>query len=184
MNKSKKIPQANPDYPVKVKEKYSMTLDTQKFILQMCWAGHDAQWFLKAKEKYGIEEGNNLNQSVIHSMGKIEARHIMSGLGIRKGSLKTIPEIFKLMNTFMDVIIPKVMKFDFIVDSETVGRGVVKKCFIWQMVEKSKTESEYHCACNYRHRGWLKAMGVSGKIIPLRRIPDGDDICEFRFVLE
>ena len=117
-------------------------------------------------------------------MGKIEARHIMMGLGIEKGSIKTVPELFKLMNTFMDVIIPKVMNFEFIVDSITEGRGIVKKCFIWQMVEKSKTESEYFCACNYRHRGWLKAVGITGEIIPLKRISDGDDICEFKFILK
>jgi hypothetical protein len=184
MNETNGLSHSNPGYPIKIKEKHKLSLDTQKFILQMCWAGHDAQWFLKTKEKHGIDEGNEMNQRVIHSMGKIEARHIMSGLGIQKGAIKTIPELFKLMNTFMDVIIPKVMKFDFIVDSEIEGRGIVKKCFIWQMVEKSKAESQYSCACNHRHRGWLKAVGVNGKIIPLKRIPDGDEICEFKFVLQ
>ena len=166
------------------KEKYNIPLETQKFILQMCWAQHDGQWFLKSKKNYGIKEANQLNQQVVSSMGKIEARHILSALGIKKGTVKTIPELMKIMNTFMEVIIPKVMKFKFIVNSEEEGTAVVDKCFIWKEVEKSKEKLEYICACNFRHRGWLDAIGVNGKIIPLKRISEGDEKCEFRFILE
>ena len=149
----------------------------------MCWAQHDGQWSLKSKSTFGIEEGNKLNQRVIFSMGKIEAKHILSALGIRRGTVKTIPEIFKIMNTFMDVIIPKIMKFQFIVDSQKEGRGIVIKCFIWEEVKKSKKEKEYYCACNFRHRAWLEALDVDGEVIPLNRFPDGDNLCEFKFVL-
>jgi len=41
-----------------IKEKYDINLNTQKFILQMCWAQHDGQWFLKSKRKYGMKEAN------------------------------------------------------------------------------------------------------------------------------
>ena len=167
----------------RIKEKYEIPLATQKFILQMCWAQHDGQWFLKSKFKYGIEEANAMNNRVVFSMGKIEARHILSALGIKKGTLKTIPEMFKVINTFMDVIIPKVMKFRFIAHSENEGVGIVDKCFIWKEVVKSKAESEYKCACNHRHRGWIESMGVNGEIIPLKRFSNGDDCCEFKFIL-
>ncbi|UCC19204.1 MAG: hypothetical protein JSV62_14045 [Promethearchaeota archaeon] len=167
-----------------LKERYSIPLETQKFILQMCWAQHDGQWFLKSKKKYGIKEANQLNQMVVFSMGKIEARHILSALGIKKGTVNTIPEIFKIMNTFMDVIIPKIMKFKFFVHSETEGIALVEKCFVWKEVEKSKESSDYKCACNFRHRGWLEAMGVKGEIIPLQRISNGNKTCEFKFVLD
>ncbi len=166
-----------------LKDKHFIPLETQKFILQMCWAQHDGQWFLKAKKKYGMNEANQLNQEVISSIGKIEARHILNALGIKKGSINTIPEIFKIINTFMNVIIPKVMKFKFLVHSETEGIALVEKCFIWKEVEKSKESTEYKCACNFRHKGWLEAMGVKGDIIPLQRISNGDEICEFKFVL-
>ena len=69
------------------------------------------------KQVFGIEKTNNLNRDVIRSMGKIEARHIMNSLGIHKGDIKSIPGIFKLFNTFMDVLIPKVMKFKFYIES-------------------------------------------------------------------
>jgi len=73
-----------------LKEKFEIPLKTQKFILQMCWAQHDGQWFLKTKIEFGIENANNLNKNVIRSMGKIEARHIMNSLGIHKGDIKSI----------------------------------------------------------------------------------------------
>ncbi|MFX0001704.1 MAG: hypothetical protein ACFE88_16455 [Candidatus Hermodarchaeota archaeon] len=166
-----------------VKDKYSIPLETQKFILQMCWAQHDGQWFLKSKKKHGINEANQLNQMVVFSMGKIEARHILNALGIKKGTVNTISELFKIINTFMEVIIPKVMKFKFFVYSETEGIALVEKCFIWKEVQKSKESSEYKCACNFRHKGWLEAMGVKGEIIPLKRISCGDEICEFKFII-
>jgi hypothetical protein len=167
----------------KIRDKHKLSLDTQKFILQMCWAQHDAQWFLKCKSELGFKKANDLNQRTLLSMGKIEARHIMNSLNISKGDIKTMPEIFKLMNTIMDAYFPKIMKFKFVVNSDKEGLGIVKDCFIWQMVQKSKGESEYECACNFRHRGWLKAAGIDGEIIPLKRISEGDDICEFKFVM-
>lgn len=166
-----------------LKEKYTIPLETQKFILQMCWAQHDGQWFLKSKKEYGIEAANQLNQKVVFSMGKIEAKHILNALSIKKGTIKSISELFKLINTFMDVIIPKIMKFKFIVHSNNEGLAIVNKCFIWKEVEKSKEASEYKCACNFRHRGWLEAMGVNGDIVPLKRISDGDNRCEFKFIM-
>lgn len=169
---------------LKMKDKHEVSFGTQKFILQMCWAQHDAQWFLKTKKEFGIKEGNQLNQKVLFSMGKIEARNVMNALNIERGSITTMPGVFKIMNTFMDVLFPKIMKFKFVIRSDREGLGIVKKCFIWEMVRKSKAESEYECACNFRHRGWLEAVGVKGEIIPVTRISDGDDICEFRFVLD
>lgn len=166
-----------------IKDKYNISLDTQKFILQMCWSQHDAQWFLKSKKEFGIKEGNELNQKVLFSMGKIEAKHVLNALNIKKGSVRSISEIFKIMNTFMDIFFPKIMKFKFITYSKDEGIGIVKKCFIWKMVKESEGESEYFCACNFRHRGWLEALGVKGEIIPLKRISNGDDICEFKFKL-
>ena len=35
----------------RVKDKYEIPLSTQKFILQMCMAQWDGQWYLKSKNK-------------------------------------------------------------------------------------------------------------------------------------
>jgi hypothetical protein len=164
--------------------RFDIPLEAQKFVLQLCWAQHDAQWFLKAKRRLGIEASNDLNQEVIFSMGKIEGRHIMNALGIAPQSVRTIPEIFKVMNTFMHVIVPEIMKFEMAAVSDTEGVGIVNKCFVWEEVRKSRAEAEYTCACNFRHRGWLEAMGAKGKILPVSRISEGDERCEFRFILQ
>lgn len=167
-----------------IKEKFDINLATQKFILQMCWAQHDGQWFLKSKRELGIQKANELNQKVIFSMGKIEAKHIMSALGVKKGTIKTIPEVFKIMNTFMDVIIPKIMKFRFTVHSDKEGDGVIKRCFIWEEVKKSKKEKEYTCACLFRHRGWLDALGIKGELNAIKRFPEGDNECILKFMID
>jgi len=168
----------------RIKGKYEIPLATQKFILQMCMAQWDGQWYLKSKKRCGIEDANELNQRVVFSIGKIEAQHILNSLGIKRGDINTVSEMFKMMNTFMDVLIPKVMKFKFFANSKMEGIAIVDKCFIWKEVQKSKDVSDYECACNFRHRGWLEAMGVNGKIIALKRFSNGDDMCKFKFTLK
>lgn len=170
--------------PAIIKDKHDINLTTQKFILQICWAQHDGQWFLKSKRELGLQRANELNQKVIHSMGKIEAKYVMNALGIKKGTIKTIPELFKIMNTLMDVIIPKIMKFKLIARSDKEGEGVIKKCFIWEEVKKSKKENEYVCACMHRHLGWLDALGVEGEEIAIKRFPDGNNECILRFIID
>ena len=176
--------QIDPKQKKGFKDKYKLSLDTQKFILQICWAQHDAQWYLKLISEIGIDDANILNQKVIHSMGKIEARHVLNALNIQKGTINTIPEIFKIINTMMELIIPKIMKFEFIVLSDKEGIGLVKRCFIWKMVQKAKGESTYKCACNFRHRGWLEAIGINGEIIALKRISEGDEFSKFKFIIK
>lgn len=175
---------SQPETATAIDERFDIPLEAQKFVLQLCWAQHDAQWFLKSKRRLGIEAANELNQEVISSMGKIEARHILNTAGIPQDAVKSIPQIFKVMNTFMHVIVPEVMKFEMTAVSDTEGVGIVDKCYVWEEVRRSRGEAEYTCACNHRHRGWLEAMGVKGKILPVSRISDGDERCEFRFILQ
>lgn len=172
------------DKPLPVNDRYDVSIDVQKSILQMCWAQHDGQWFLKSKKRLGVEQANELNQEVLLSMARIEARHVLNALGIDKEAVKTIPDLFKVINTFLHVLVPAVMEFKMVPLSQHEGVGIVEKCYVWEAVKQSKGESEYTCACSIRHRGWLDAIGVSDKIVPVRRIPDGDDICEFRFTME
>lgn len=166
-----------------VYERFDISPEAQKSILRLCWAQHDAQWFLKSKRRHGTEEANRLNQEVLSSIAKIEARHVLNALGIRR-EVRTIPEIFKVMNTFMHVFVPEVMEFEMAAVSDAEGVGIVNRCYVWEEVKRSKGEAEYICACNVRHRGWLEAMGAKGKILPVSRLSDGDERCEFRFVLQ
>ncbi|MHA1377416.1 MAG: hypothetical protein ACTSRG_03430 [Candidatus Helarchaeota archaeon] len=119
----------------RLKEKVDISLNTQKFILQMLWAQHDGQWYLKTKKDLGCRTANDLNNKALYSMGKIEARYILDALNIEKGSINTISEILKIMNTIMEVCFPKIMKFDFFVNSEVEGVGIVKKCLCHKIFE-------------------------------------------------
>ncbi len=165
------------------KEKYDLSPSNRIFILQMCWAQHDGQWFLKTSRKHDYKEANHLNQEVLFAIAKIEARYVLNALNIKRESIKSIQEISKIIITLMDVLFPKIMKMKHIIESDTIGYGIVKKCFIWDQVKKANVENEYECACFVRYRGWLKAMGVDANIIPLFRFPDGDDFCKFKFIL-
>jgi len=149
----------------------------------MCWAQHDAQWFLKTKKDRGFEEANQLNLRVISTIGRIEARHILNALRIKKGSIKTIPELFKVVNTIMDMVFPKVVKLKLIVQSDQVGVILVKKCVYWQEVKKAGVENEYICVCTNRTQSWVDTIGIKGELKTLKRFSDGDDRCLFEFKL-
>ncbi len=51
--------------------------------MDACWFSHDGQWFLKVKERFGLETAMELNEAAVHAMGKIEARRIreLTGMG-------------------------------------------------------------------------------------------------------
>ncbi|MCK4284783.1 MAG: hypothetical protein KAX18_01220, partial [Candidatus Lokiarchaeota archaeon] len=68
--------------------------------------------------------------------------------------------------------------------SDKEGDGIIKKCFIWEEVKKSKKENEYSCACMFRHRGWLDALGIACDLNAIKRFPDGDNECILKFIID
>ena len=168
----------------KFKDKYELSLDSQKFILQMCWAQHDGQWFLKTTKKFGFEVANELNQTVIKSMGKITSRYILNALGIKKGELKSSYEISKFINTVLDLVHPKpFLKYEIEILSDREFFARVKKCLIWDLVRKAGNESDYTCCCDMRMRAWLAPLGFNIDVFVLKRLPDGDKMCESKVVI-
>ena len=51
-------------------------------FVDACWFSHDGQWFLKVKDRFGLEAAMELNEAAVHAMGKIEARRIRELTGI------------------------------------------------------------------------------------------------------
>ncbi len=47
-----------------------------------CWFSHDGQWFLKVKDRFGLEAAMELNEAAVRAMAKIEARRIRELTGI------------------------------------------------------------------------------------------------------
>lgn len=53
-------------------------------FVDACWFSHDGQWFLKVKDRFGLETAMELNDAAVHAMGRIEARRIRALTGIGK----------------------------------------------------------------------------------------------------
>ncbi|MBI2555455.1 MAG: hypothetical protein HYV92_13785 [Candidatus Rokubacteria bacterium] len=51
-------------------------------FVDACWFSHDGQWFLKVKDRFGLEAAMELNEAAVHAMGKIEARRVRDLTGI------------------------------------------------------------------------------------------------------
>lgn len=51
-------------------------------FVDACWFSHDGQWFLKVKDRFGLEAAMELNDAAVHAMGKIEARRIRELTGM------------------------------------------------------------------------------------------------------
>jgi hypothetical protein len=62
-----------------------------------CWFSHDGQWFLKLKDRFGLETAMELNEAAVHAMGKIEARRIRELTGI--GELNDCRGFTRFMET-------------------------------------------------------------------------------------
>jgi len=63
-----------------------------------CWFSHDGQWFLKVKDRFGLETAMELNEAAVHAMGKIEARRIRELTGI--GELNDCTGFTRFLETF------------------------------------------------------------------------------------
>lgn len=67
-------------------------------FVDACWFSHDGQWFLKVKDRFGLEVAMALNEAAVHAMGKIEARRIRELTGI--GAIDDCVGFVRFMHTF------------------------------------------------------------------------------------
>jgi len=68
-------------------------------FLDACWFSHDGQWFLKVKDRFGLETAMELNEAAVHAMGKIEARRIRELTGI--GAVNDCIGFARFLETFL-----------------------------------------------------------------------------------
>lgn len=66
--------------------------------MDACWFSHDGQWFLKVKDRFGLETAMELNEAAVHAMGKIEARRIRELTGI--GEINDCTGFARFLGTF------------------------------------------------------------------------------------
>lgn len=70
-------------------------------FVDACWFSHDGQWFLKVKDRFGLETAMELNDAAVHAMGKIEARRICELTRI--GEVNDCVGFARFMETFWAV---------------------------------------------------------------------------------
>ncbi len=65
-------------------------------LLRELWWAHDARWFLKVAQELGFDTANRLNQAVIRSMGKTEAKELMTRTGAQLANIGDIKEFIEM----------------------------------------------------------------------------------------
>jgi hypothetical protein len=130
-------------------------------LLRDLWVAHDGRWFLKTAEEYGFDSANKLNQAVIRSMGKKEARELMVRTGTQ---IAGVSDIKAFMNMAGELYWPGEHKYAV----ETVGDdllvGHVIKCYVWENSKKAGALGLYRCAAAIRFSGWMDAMVVPAEV--------------------
>ncbi len=127
------------------------------------WTLHDARWFIKTIEKYGLDAANELNRTVIRSMGKTEIKTLMNGSGVEK--ITNIDQLNSLMTVASKLFFPKEHKYEFKILNENELLGHVIECYVHKNVEKAGITGLYRCAARPRFESWIAAMGLKGQII-------------------
>ncbi|MBN1574594.1 MAG: hypothetical protein JW984_15460 [Deltaproteobacteria bacterium] len=132
-------------------------------ILRNVWTLHDARWFIKTIGKYGLDAANELNRTVIRSMGKTEIKVLMNGSGIKK--ITDIDRLNSLMTVASKLFFPKEHKYEFKILNENELLGHVIECYVHKNVKKAGIADLYKCAARPRFESWIAAMGLNGEIV-------------------
>lgn len=142
---------------------FEIGFEKREEILRNVWTLHDARWFVKTIERYGLDAANELNRTVIRSMGKTEIKTLMRGSGVEK--IEDIDRMSSLMTVASKLFFPKEHKYEFKILSENELLGHVIECYVHKNVEKAGIAGLYSCAAKPRFESWIEAMGLKGQII-------------------
>ncbi|MCJ7831118.1 MAG: hypothetical protein MUP86_01140, partial [Dehalococcoidia bacterium] len=147
-------------------------------LLRELWWAHDGRWFLRTAQELGFDTANRLNQAVIRSMGKKEARELMTRTGAQ---IADIGDIVEIIRTGGEIYWPEEHKHEMEVVGESLIVGHVLQCYVWEEVNKSVGLAYYRCAAPIRFRGWVDAFGVPGEVIASKEIDECNGSCEISF---
>ncbi len=147
-------------------------------LLRDLWVAHDGRWFLTAAAELGFEVANKLNQAVLKSMGKKEARELMTRTGTEIANAGD----FK---AFLEMAAPlywpeaHVYRIDDPEGDMMVGHVI--HCYVWENVNKAGATSFYRCAAPLRFRAWLEGLGIPGEVIGTKECDTCNGSCEISF---
>lgn len=152
-------------------------------FLRDCWWSHDGQWFLKARDRFGLDAALDLNEASIESMGRIEMRRLHAMLGA--------PPVVSAHD-----LLPLVLEVSALIGLDVEGEPdgpdafLVRErsCLVWEMTEAAGLEHVAPgCRGSMRRRlGWATALFPRERVEWTRVAgpPEGTDgPCAHRFRL-
>ena len=150
-------------------------------LLRDLWVAHDGRWFLKIAEEYGFDTANRLNQTIIKSMGKKEAKELM----VRTGTeIENVSDFKRFMNMAGPLYWPEGHEYEIEIAGDDLMVGRVLKCYVWENSKKAGALGLYRCAAPTRFRGWLEGLGVTGEVIATKECDTCNGSCEISFRFE
>jgi hypothetical protein len=147
-------------------------------LLRDLWVAHDGRWFLGAAAEFGFDVANELNQAVIRSMGKKEAREMMLRTGTRIESAREYAQFVEMAGR---LYWPEEHKTEIEIVADDLVVGRVLHCYVWDEVSKAGALSFYRCAAPIRFRGWIEGLGLSGEVVGTGECDTCNGSCEISF---
>jgi len=147
-------------------------------LLRDLWIAHDGRWFLRAVQEWGFDTANRVNQAIIRSMGKKEAKELMDRTGAQIADIGDIVEIIKMGG---EIYWPEEHEYEIKISGDSLIIGRVLRCYVWENVNKAGGLLSYRCAAPTRFSGWVDAFGVPGEVIASKDCDECNGSCEINF---
>jgi hypothetical protein len=147
-------------------------------LLRDLWVAHDGRWFLTVAAEFGFDVANKLNQAVLRSMGKKEARELMTRTGTQ---IEHANDVKKFMEMAGPIYWPEAHVYDIGDPHDNMMTGHVIHCYVWDNVSKASGTSLYKCAAPLRFRAWLEGLGVPGEVIATKECDTCNGSCDISF---
>ena len=108
-------------------------------FVDACWFSHDGQWFLKVKDRFGLEAAMELNEAAVHAMAKIEARRILELTGM--GEVSDCIGFARFFQTFLALRrVPPDEEWHFLSVTPDHLDMAASRCFIADMATRAKMD--------------------------------------------
>jgi len=161
------------------KKDFEFSSEQREEILRNIWTLHDGRWFIKTIEKFGLSTSNELNRTVIRSIGKTEIKLLLREMDI--GEIRDIEQLNTLMTAASSLYFPKEHKYEFVVLNENELLGHVIECYVHKNIEKAGFTGHYQCAAKPRFESWIEAMGLKGEILQDKTALNCNGSCKITF---
>jgi len=147
-------------------------------LLRDLWVAHDGRWFLGVAAEFGFDIANRLNQAVLRSMGKKEAREFKNRSGAEIASASDFKEFLALAGP---LYWPEAHVYEICDPRGNMMTGRVIRCYVWEEVNKAGGLSLYQCAAPLRFRAWLEGLDIPGEVIATKECDTCNGSCDISF---